>query len=169
MTNRELDIYIDKYINGDNEAFDVIYEEVKTSVYLSIYTIIKDRMLIEDLMQDTFLKAIDSIEFYKLGTNFKAWISRIARNLAINLYNKRKREILIDTQDNDHIFDSPINESTPLLNTAMKILEGFEKEIVVYHVILNFTFKTISKILGIPQGTVFWIYQKALKKIKKEM
>ena len=169
MTNRELDIYIEKYISGEHDAFDIIYNETKKSVYLSIYTIIKDQMLIEDLMQDTYIKTINSIEYYKLGTNFKAWISRIARNLAINLYNKRKREVLLDMQENEHVFDSPISQETPYLDTAMKILEGYEKEIVVYHIMLSFTFKSISEILGLPLGTVFWTYQKALKKIKSEL
>ena len=49
---------------------------------------IKNQMTIDDLMQDTYMKAIDNLKSYKIGTNFYAWISIIARNTAINYYNK---------------------------------------------------------------------------------
>ena len=169
MTNRELNNYIERYLQGEAELFDMIYEEVKTSVYLSIYNIIKDKQLVEDLMQDAFMKAIQSIDSYKLGTNFKAWISRIGRNLAINVYNKRKRETILDPQDSEYVFDAPISNDSPLLDIAMKILDEDERDIVVYHIVLGFTFKSISEIMNTPPGTVFWIYQKALKKIRKEL
>ena len=52
MTNKELDSYVLDYIEGNKDAFDVIYQETKKNVYLSIYTIIKNQTTIEDLMQD---------------------------------------------------------------------------------------------------------------------
>lgn len=168
MDQRELDIYVEKYLNGESIAFDVIYSETKKSVYLSIYSIIKDKSLVEDLMQDTYMKAINSIEYYRLGTNFKAWISRIARNNALNLYNKRKKEEIIDHGENPQIYEK--TECTNhLLDSALKILDGYEKEIVIYRIILNYTFKEISEIIGLPLGTIFWMYQKAIAKLKKEL
>ena len=98
MLNSELDKYIVKFKNGDDEAFNTIYDETKKIVYLSIYSIIKSKDVIEDLMQDTYLKAIRALEYYVLGTNFKAWISKIAHNLAINEYNKNKN---IDSLDDE--------------------------------------------------------------------
>lgn len=169
MNHRELDLFIQKYKNGEQEAFDIIYHETKKTVYLSIAAIIKDRLLIEDLMQDTYLRAINSLSSYKIGTNFKAWICRIGRNLAINMYNKRKRESILDPQENNLVFDTPIDQKTPLLDTAIRILNDHEREIVIYHIVLNFTFKAISEILDLPLGTIFWTYQKAMKKIKNEM
>ena len=168
MDHKELDIHVQEYLSGENSAFDIIYEETKKSVYLSIYAIIKDQSLIEDLMQDTYMKAINSIEYYNIGTNFKAWISRIARNNALNLYNKRKKEEIVDHASNPHIYEKT-ESPNHLLESAMKLLEGQEKEIVMYRIILNYRFKDISEILDMPVGTVFWIYQKAITKIKKEL
>ena len=71
------------------EAINVAKEyKTKKYVYLSIYTYVKNQMTIDDLMQDTYMKAIDNLKSYKIGTNFYAWISMIARNTAINYYNK---------------------------------------------------------------------------------
>ncbi|MDD3170772.1 MAG: RNA polymerase sigma factor [Bacilli bacterium] len=168
MNARELDNYINLYLSGQEDAFDVIYYETQKTVYLSIYNIIKDRSLIEDIMQDTYLKAINSIEYYKKGTNFQAWISTIARNQAINVYNKRKKETLVDPVDNIKFFESPV-EKNSLLEKALKVLDGLEKDIIVYHIVLNFKFQDIANILEIPLSTVFFMYKKALSKIKKEV
>lgn len=168
MNARELENYIDLYIAGQEDAFDVIYYETQKTVYLSIYNIIKDQSLIEDIMQDTYLKAINSLEYYRRGTNFQAWISTIARNQAINVYNKRKKESLIDPVDNIAFFESPV-ENNSLLEKALKVLDGQERDIIVYHIVLNFKFKDIADILDIPLSTVFFIYKKALSKIKKEV
>src|SRR5690554_7462645 len=99
MTNKELDKCIIDFLDGDESSFDLIYHETKKSVYLSIYTIIKNQDTIEDLMQDTYMKAINALNYYKIGTNFKAWISRIARNNALN----RSEEHTSELQSRPHL------------------------------------------------------------------
>lgn len=168
MNAPKLEDYVESYINGDESSFDVIYEQTSKIVYLSIFTIIKDKSLIEDIMQDTYLKAINSLNYYKKGTNFSAWIATIARNQAINVYNKRKRETLVDPVEGLALFESPV-EGSNLLNKTLSILEGTEKDIIIYHIVLNFKFKDIANILNIPLSTVFFIYKKAISKIKKEV
>lgn len=165
MTSQELDKYVIKYLNGDKQAFESIYFETENSVYLSIYLIIKNKQTIEDLMQDTYMKAIEKMSTYELGTNFKAWISRIARNTAINHYNKYKRISILD--DSNVVFES--EDASPKLKYYLSFLESNEKDVVIYHLILKMKFKEISKILDIPLSTAFQIYKKALKRIKKEI
>jgi DNA-directed RNA polymerase specialized sigma24 family protein len=55
------------------------------------------------------------------------------------------------------------------LDSALKILNGSEKDVFVYRILLGYKFKDIAEILCLPIGTVFWIYQKAVAKIKKEV
>lgn len=167
MVHPKLDDFIIKYLEGDVTAFDTIYEETKKSVYLSIYSLIREQSTIEDLMQETYMKAINYLEHYRVGINFQAWISRIARNTTINFLKKRNREEIIDPQES-LILSEGFTENR-ILDFALDILSGLEKEIIVYRIILNYTFKEISEILDIPLGTVFWNYQKAISKIKKEI
>ncbi len=167
MNHQKLDDYIIRYLEGDETAFDIIYKETKKSVYLSIYNIIRDQSLIEDLMQETYMKAINYLEHYRIGTNFNAWISRIARNTALNLLKKRNREDVVDPTEG--IFLNQGFTENRMLDFALDLLTDLEREIVVYRIVLNYTFKQISKILDIPLGTVFWNYQKAISKIKKEL
>ena len=164
MKQTNLDKQVKKYLNGNSDAFEIIYEETKKYVYLSIYPYVKNQMTIDDLMQDTYMKVIEKIHTYKLGTNFYAWISIIARNTAINYYNKNKRIDLIEEYIEGQ---NPNNDS--LIDTALRVLTGLEREVIVYHIILNMKFNDISKILDKPLGTVYSIYKKAIQIIKDKI
>ena len=163
----ELDNLIKDFINGNKDSFDLIYDQTKQSVYLSIYAIIKDHSAVDDIMQDTYLKAIDAILSYKIGTNFKAWISRIARNNAINYYNKEARCENIEVEDFDERFS--VDTKTPLIDAALEILEGCEKEIFIYRIVLRYKFKDIAKVLDMNIKTAYFQYKKAINKIKEQI
>lgn len=168
MNAKELEKLVERYRNGEQELFDEIYYETQKCVYLSISTIIKDKSTIEDLMQDVYIKAINNLGSYKAGTNFSAWISTIARNHAINYYRRKKRETLVDEIDEEYLFTTNDNRDS-ILNKALSILNDEERDIIMYHIVLNFKFKDIANMLNIPLSTAFFIYKKALGKIKKEL
>lgn len=168
MNAKELEKLVERYRNGEQELFDDIYYETQKGVYLSISTIIKDKSTVEDLMQDVYIKAINNLASYRVGTNFSAWICTIARNHAINYYKRKKREILVDEIDEDYLFTANDNRDS-VLAKALAILEGEERDIILYHIVLNFKFKDIANMLNIPLSTAFFIYKKALNKIKKEL
>jgi RNA polymerase sigma-70 factor (ECF subfamily) len=147
-------------------SFDEFYNLTKNQVFYAIVSIIKDRMLAEDIMQDTYLKFLEKIEQYQLGSNVYAYLSQIGRNLAINVYNRRKKEV----QNDDMIESLPAQEEKAEDDTEIfKLLDYLdikEREIVVLHVINDLTFREIAEITKKPLGTVLWIYNKAIKKLK---
>ena len=167
MTNYELERNVKAFMNGDNQKFDDIYSETRKIVFLSICSIITDDDLIEDLMQETYIKAIDNLESYKFGTNFKAWISSIARNLSLNEYNKRKKMILID-EDN---YEFKSNDENSLINKSLNLLKTDSnlREVFVYRIIFNLTFRDISKIMNLPKSTIHDTYKKAISIIKENL
>lgn len=147
-------------------SFDEFYNLTKNQVFYAIVAIIKDRMLAEDLLQDTYLKFLEKIDQYQLGSNVYAYLSQIGRNLAINLYNRRKKEF-----HNDEIIEQiPAQEESKTddeeIFKLLDYLDIKEREMVVLHVINDLTFREISEITKKPLGTVLWIYNKAIKKLK---
>lgn len=165
MTGKELDALVQRYQAGDRDAFDDIYYETQTSVYLSIKTYIREPQIIEDLMQDTYVRVIQNIEKYKKGTNFKAWISCVARNIAINYYNKEKRVDILDVNDVTFVQEEPESK----LDYYLSLVEGIERDVIIYHIVLDMKFKDIAKIMEIPQSTVFAKYKSAIEKMKKNL
>ncbi len=166
------DDYIERLRHKDNEAFEYIYEHSKRGVYAIIVAIVKDRQTTEDLMQDTYIKMLKNINQYQVGRNFNAWITQIAKNTALDYYRKHQKSRLIDPVDDINIIDreqTNDHQNDYTLEEMVKSLDTEEREIVLLHIVSDMKFKTISEIVNKPLGTVLWIYQKALKKIKKSL
>ncbi len=171
MANNDINVLIKELQNGNIEAFDSIYYQTKNIVFYTIFMILKDYQLSEDIMQDTYLKALSKIHTYKRKAHFKSWLITIAKNLAINEFNRRKREMLIDLSENEYLLGSSAStvENEILINQIFKVLSDTEKEIVLLHVIGNLKHREIGKLLNKPIGTVTWIYNKAIKKLQDEV
>ncbi len=170
MTDAALENAITLLKQGDQSGFDVIYEATKTKVYYAILTILKDSSLAEDIMQETYLKAIKYIKKYNRKHSFEAWIITIAKNTAINTYNRRKKELNVDASETPEIFGETLSTSEDqyYLKQLLEILNPIEKEVIIRHVILDEKHKTIAKALNKPLGTITWMYQNALQKLRKK-
>ena len=156
---------------GEEQAFEMVYELTKKQVFFTILAIIKDYGIAEELMQDTYIRLRKNIGKYECNTNANAWIVRIAHNLAINEYHKRKKELITDELENDFLFHS-VNENSMLNNLLLKqlfnLLNIEEREVVMLHT-LGYKHHEIAKQIQKPLGTVLWIYNKAIKKMQKEV
>jgi len=167
-TMDQIHAIIEELRKRDYKSFDTFYNLTKNQVFYAIVSIIRDKDLAEDLMQDTYTKFLEKIDQYHSGANPYAYLSTIARNLAINTYNRNKKEII-----SDEIIESiPSPEESVNDEDIFKILdllEPIEKEIVTLHVINDLKFKDIVPIVDKPLGTVLWIYNKAIKKLKEKV
>ena len=65
---------------GDRSAFATLVELYWPRLFRWLYHLVHDRHLAEDLAQETFLKALANMERFRAGTNFRAWLFRIAHN-----------------------------------------------------------------------------------------
>jgi len=82
------------YEVGNNQAFEILLLRYKSKVYTYIFLIVRNRELAEDIFQDTFIKAIATIQqgrYVETG-KFLAWINRIAHNLIIDHFRRVKNE-----------------------------------------------------------------------------
>ena len=164
-----LDDIIEELRVCDYTNFDEFYNETKKTVFFSIVAIVKDNNIIDDLIQDTYIKFLENIDKYQSKTNIKAYLSTMAHNLAINYYNKEKR-LIHDQEVFDYIPDHKSNntyEEIAVLD-LLKDLDDIAKEIVILHVINDLKFKDIAKIIDKPLGTVLWIYNRAMKTLKRK-
>ncbi len=170
MTIKELNALVQRLQNNDMSVFDDIYYETKSVIYYTILSIVKDKSLAEDIMQDTYLKALEKIHNFKPRFGFKSWIVTIARNLSINEYNRRKRELSFDPSVDEYIFgqEESNSEKELIVKQMLETLDVEEREIVILHVIGDLKHREIAEIVSKPLGTVTWIYNKAIKKLQNE-
>lgn len=153
---------------NDYRSFDEFYGLTSKLVYYVIAEIIKNKQTIEDLMQETYLKFIQNINSVNPNHNPNAYLAQIAKNLAINEYNKQKR-IIVDESHFNNLKDPYVKEEAGIDLGIINYLIGIEKEVVTLKLIGNLKFREIAEILDKPIGTVQWLYNEAIKKLRKKV
>jgi len=159
-------VLIEQLKRRDYTSFDTFYQLTKNQVFYAIVSVVKDKNLAEDLMQDTYMKFLENISNFKEGSNVFAYLSRIGRNLAIDTYHQRKKIV-----QGDELFETiatpEVEEDRDDIFKMLDLLKDDEREIVTLHVINDLKFREISEMIDKPLGTVLWIFNKAIKKLKE--
>ena len=169
MKNEKLERKVEALRQGDGAAFDAVYEYTHRPAYFAALYIVRDKMHAEDVLQETYVKAMRSLSQYKAGTNFTAWICSIARSLALNHLKKNRREIPTDFDADAYKFGTEEAHIPYLFDLAARVLSEDEYEIVMLCQISGYKRREVAELLGIPVGTVTWKNNEALKKLKRAL
>lgn len=165
MNTEELSTLLKTVRSGDMTAFEKIYKELKTPVYTIIVRITGDENMAEDLLQEVFIKLFRFPPTQGIH-NPRAYIFKIARNLAIDDMRKQKPLVPLDeiedtVQDSEWDFDTKSD-----IEAAMKQLTPLERQIVTLRINGGLKFREIADIVEKPSGTVLWRYQTAVSKLR---
>lgn len=101
--------YIERVIQGDVNAFSYIVEKHKNLVYTIALRIVRNPEDAEELAQDTFIKAFNSLKDFKFESKFSTWLYRITYNGSISKL--RKKQIEIADIENDSIYEGDVVSS----------------------------------------------------------
>ena len=155
---------------GDLTSLEKLYIDLRTVVFVLALSILRSKTLAEDVLQDTFVRVKIASSSYKPGTNGRAWILTIARNIAISIIRSSRYETYINQVESleshgiDHIQKSI--DSLMLKETLSKLDEQ-ERQIVLLHAVKDLKHREIAEIIDIPLGIVLWKYRRAIKKMSK--
>ncbi len=124
LTDQQL---IHMYMDGDADALATIIVRYKDKIYTSIYLLVKDKYLAEDIFQDVFIRVIDTLKGgrYTDEGKFLPWAMRIAHNMCVDHFRKVKRTPTIKTSDDRDIFEV-LNFSEP--GADQRIMAGQSHE-----------------------------------------
>ena len=161
-----LDKLAPKIAEQDKAAFESLYESMRRLVFAVVLSILKNRAIAEEVMQDTFVAVWQKSGDFR-GRGYKTWILKVARNKALNALRRSKKETPTDFSENESLLGwYTIEDDTGLaLKTALKTLSDDERQIVLMRN-AGIKAKEIAEVLGLPRGTVSWKYTEALKKLK---
>ena len=169
------------YIQGDDKAFETLVKRSKSKVYTTIYLIVKDRYIAEDLMQDAYIKAIDVIKSgrYNEEGKFLPWILRISHNMAIDHFRKEKRYPTIVLEDGSKVFNSfdfaedSVEEQQMKADQVENIREMIKKlpdeqrEVLVMRHYEDLSFQEIADQTGVSINTALGRMRYALINLRK--
>ena len=174
---------INQYLSGNQLALERLILRHKNKVFTSIYLMVKDEFLAEDIFQETFIKAIDTLRAGKYNDEgkFAQWISRVAYNLCMDHFRKVKKLPAIVTSDGDELFSQLRFEETPVekfmqleqleskLKDLVEMLPEEQKEVVILRHFFDFSFKQVSERTGAPINTCLGRMRYALINLRKMM
>ena len=171
------------YQTGNEKAFEVLLQRHKSRLYTAIYLIVKDRYIAEDLLQETFIKAINTISGgrYNEEGKFAPWIGRIAHNLAIDHFRKERRYPEIVLEDGSRLFnsiafseesmeDKQIARDTKFkLRDFIKELPVEQKQVLIMRHYLDMSFQEIAERTGVSINTALGRMRYGLINLRKMM
>ncbi len=93
------DELVNRFQNGDIEAFNPLVLKYEKKIYNLIYQQIRDRETAKDISQEVFLKAFKALPNFKGGSAFYSWIYRIAINSSIDFQRQRNRSRVLTFEE----------------------------------------------------------------------
>ena len=171
------------YKNGSEEAFEQLLNRHKSRVFTTIYLIVKDKYVAEDLLQEVFIKAIRTIKEgrYNEEGKFLPWILRIAHNLAIDNFRKDKRYPMIVMEDGSPVFNTmefaegsfesvQIKQETHVkLRQLINELPDAQREVLVMRHYMDMSFQEIAESTDVSINTALGRMRYALINLRKKM
>lgn len=162
---------VDKANSGDSRAFEMLVIKYQRKVGRIISRFIKDENAIEDITQESFIKAFKSLANFRGDSAFYTWLYRIAINTAKNylLANAKNNNLLVKQLDENgnlkDIVDFLPDFNTPetellnkeilnVINNSIDSLQESLKQVIILREIEGLSYEDISNILGCPVGTV---------------
>ena len=166
---------IDDARRGDRQAFAALVERYWDRLYRWLYRLTRDRHLAEDLTQEAFLKALAHLETFRAGSNFQAWLFRIAHNSWVN---HARRPGHGPHGHEPHVFpehlpgrdEGPLEtvvsrECLQLLARAVGRLPAEFRAAFLLRAEEGLSFRQIGEVLGLTEETARWRVFKARQKL----
>jgi RNA polymerase sigma-70 factor (ECF subfamily) len=161
-----------------NLEFTCEFNQLESLLYAFALRLISNRDDAKDLLQETALRAFQHRDKFKLGTNFKSWISTIMRNTFINNYRKAKKRKRVSEPLDTFLFaleDRSVVPNEGEINLRMEeyraLFEGLSDLYAVPFLMFfrGYEYKEIAAHLDIPIGTVKSRIFIARRKLKKRI
>ncbi len=168
------------FSNGHEQALEVLIHRYKDKIYTSIYMLVKDKFLAEDIFQDTFLKIIKTIKAgrYDEQGKFLPWAIRVGHNLCMDHFRRARQHVnvtLPDGQDISVLFGagdmaSDGIEKRQVHDSVRKLVEALpeeQREVIVLRIYADQSFKQISELTGVSINTALGRMRYALLNLRK--
>lgn len=163
---------IDRCKSGEQKAQFQLYKLYYKAMYNTCLRIVNDSLEAEDIMQESFLKAFDKINFYKGEVSFGAWLKRIVINHSLDELRKRKLETssiedsVYEIKDEEKKGeDEEIEVKVEEVKEAIQLLPDGYRIVLSLYLIEGYDHDEISEILNISSSTSRSQFARAKKKL----
>jgi RNA polymerase sigma-70 factor, ECF subfamily len=181
LTHKNDQELVTLYQSGEKKALEILITRHKRKVYSTIYLLVKDQTLAEDLFQDTFVKVINTLNNgnYNEEGKFLPWVARIAHNLVIDYFRKNQKMSMVRDTEEYSIFDFlpqdeenaegkiELDQVKNQIRQLIELLPEDQKEVVLMRHFEDLSFKEIADSTGVSINTALGRMRYALINLKK--
>ena len=169
------------YLNGKRQALSILVERHRPKTYRFIYAKVQDAEVASDIVKDTFLKVIKTLDKggYRDEGKFVSWVMRIAHNLVIDHF-RRLKKMTMQYEKSDYSFFSFLTDSSKTkeetmiqehiesnLHHIINCLPADQLEVVSLRIFKELSFKEISEQTGVSINTALGRMRYALINLRK--
>lgn len=174
---------IHAFQSGESAALEVLINRHKDKIYTSIYLLVKDKYLAEDIFQDVFIRVIDTVRGgrYNEEGKFLPWALRIAHNLCVDHFRKVKRTPTIRNSEDNDIFEvlnfseegadrsMMKKQSHDRVRLMLDQLPADQREVIVLRHFADMSFKEIASMTNCSINTALGRMRYGLINLRKIM
>lgn len=174
---------IAQYRNGSEAAFEKLVDRYKSRVYSTILMIVKDQGVAEDLLQDVFVKVVQTLnsDKYSEEGKFQPWLMRIGHNLAIDHFRRAKRYPSLVLEDGSSLLDSlnfadetiedkkVKDETYELIRALIDELPESQRQVLIMRHYMDLSFQEIAEQTGVSINTALGRMRYALINLRKKL
>jgi RNA polymerase sigma-70 factor, ECF subfamily len=169
-SRREDSTLIHEALRGNQFAYELLLKKYHDAIHNLIYRIVHNKQQVEDLTQETFVKAFASLRTFNEEYAFSTWLYKIATNSSIDYIRKKKLETFsidkpVALEESDYHFELPDTtyqpdktviqrQRTRLIEEAINMLPEKYKRVIILRHTEERDYAEIAKILKLPIGTV---------------
>jgi RNA polymerase sigma-70 factor (ECF subfamily) len=162
----------------DPEFFEMVAMPLFDQLYNFAHWLTGDRTDAEDLVQETYAKALKGFKSFEEGTNLRAWMYRILRNTFLTSRSglmARNTSSLDDDADSAEAVADNVTpeslllqlESTQTVMDALAILPAAYREMILLCEVEDLSYKETAQVLAVPVGTVMSRLSRARKMLRQ--
>ena len=171
------------YIDGNNNAFDVLLNRYKSEIFQYIFYSVKNQEVAEDLFQDVFVKIVMTLRdgAYTENGKFAPWVMRIAHNLIIDYHRRSNTRIkTVPNDDEKDVFNNSTIATNENIETELieqqtlsdaeylvTLLPANQREVLCMRIYENLSFKEIAEKTGISINTALGRMHYAINGLRK--
>jgi len=169
---------IEQVRNGSDRAFSKLYKMFSTSIWITIYNVVKNKDVADDLVSIVFTKAFKKFDTYVEHISFEMWLKTIAVNTSIDYIRRTKNEKLNNYIDDDTVClqinsleKSPedlmiMKQNMDIISKCIPQLRKRYRDLIQARMDGK-SYKQISEELAIPEASLKSALSKARNKLKK--
>lgn len=156
---------------GDVHAFAKLYEHYSNQMYRFAFYYLGAKEDAQDAVQDAVCEAFKAINSLKNDDSFKPWLFKILSNCCKKQITKciTGREVITEIKEEETFLNESEMSDALLLKSEILSLDEQEREIILLCVVCGYNSKEVSKIIGIPAGTVRSKLSRTLIKLRKSL